>query len=61
MLPQVIIILWTITELFFAAYKHGERVRHPYNFWSALLTYAIWLLLPYSGGFFDVWMVQENP
>jgi hypothetical protein len=54
MLPQIIFLIFIAAELLFAAYKHGKiRKETKYNFWSALISQTILILVLYWGGFFD--------
>ena len=34
-------------------FKHGEPKEEKYNFWSALLSFAIYMALLTTGGFFS--------
>lgn len=50
---QIAIIVLYGMALGVHLFKHGEPKEGKYNFWSALLSFAIYMILLTKGGFFS--------
>ncbi len=56
MIPQIIIIGFSVASFTYSTVKHGQKDNRTYKWYITLIAQIINLLILYWGGFFDVMM-----